>query len=91
MLLNNVLLKQAQEQGCMQVAAKKDDPNVSAKWISLADRYGRQWHENMILLQQWDMSMRGDVTGPVTRRFSDEFLSDHDVDSAFILGIARGA
>lgn len=88
-LINNVLLKKALEQGCMQVAAKKDDPNVASKWVALADRYGRQWHEGMILLQQWDMSMRGDMTERASGVFSDDFTRSHDTDSAFLYGIAK--
>lgn len=90
-LLNNVLLKAAAEQACMAVAAKKDDPGVSQKWVALADRYGRQWRENMVLLQQWDMNMRGDTTGEITRRVSSEAWAEHDYDSAFLLGYSRSA
>ena len=82
-LLNNVVLKMAAEMACMTIAAKKDDPVQSQKWMALAQGYGVQWRELVLQLEQQDIGMRGDH-GMVGSRsgqgiISSEFAAKHDI------------
>lgn len=82
-LLNNVVLKMAAEMACMTVAAKKDDPTQSQKWMALAQGYGAQWRELVVQLEQQDLSMRGDHAQVGSRLgrgiVSSDFSARHDL------------